>query len=89
MKKILYPTLLLFSCLSLVAFSPINKDASYLNLSNEELTNNMTTEVGSFTQSETSHETADKTVWNKRHKTWTDFTKSGEIITIENVINRN
>lgn len=89
MKKILYPTLLLFSCLSLVAFSPSNKDANYLDLSYDELVNNMTTEVGSFTQSETSHETADKTVWNKRHKEWTDFTKSGEMTTIENVISRN
>lgn len=71
MKKILYSTLLLFSCLSLVAFSPSNKNANYLDLSYDELMNSMAKEVGSFSQSETSSTTSDKTVWKNRHKDWT------------------
>lgn len=88
MKKIIFSTFLLFGGLSLVAFSPSSQDATYLNITNKE-SKKLSTEIGSFTQSETSHETADKTVWNKRHKTWTDFSQSGDLQNIEDIINRN
>jgi len=88
MKKILYSGFVLFGSLSLVAFSPSDQVASYSDLSNDTQ-NNLTTEVGSFVQSETSHQTEDKTTWNKRHKTWTDFAKANTLSKVEGIVGRN
>lgn len=89
MKKILYSAFVLFGGLSLVAFSPSDQDASYSDLSNNNEQNNLTQEVGSFVQSETSHQTEDKTTWSKRNKTWTDFAKTNTLLKVEGIVSRN
>jgi len=88
MKKILISFSTLCLCLSFFSFSPSNNDASYSDIS--ESSDYITVkEVGSFEEFENTRYTSDKTEWNHRRKTWTDFAKSADLNSIAEAINNN
>jgi hypothetical protein len=84
---------MLLLCLSLFAFSPANlaDGENYNDMSNEEIYNNIETEVSSFDQFETSVYLPDKGTYNKRVRYWT-LTKSDQSAfqsSIKKAIDRN
>ena len=92
MKKAFYTVAFLFGSMFFIAMSPSsNKENDYIDLSADE--NKVlffdAIETATFVQSETSHETADRLVWNKRHKTWTDVFNKDGISIISEVVSRN
>ncbi|MGX1025043.1 hypothetical protein ACSSV5_002216 [Psychroflexus sp. MBR-150] len=88
MKKLLLYTCTLSVCLFLFSFSSSNTIGSF-----EDITQNseyeMTTELGEFTEFENTRYTSDKTEWNHRRKTWTDFSKIADLNSIHEAINKN
>ena len=92
MKKTIYSACLLFGSMFFIAMSPSsNIENEYIDLSSDENRALLieTAETATFNQSETSHETADRLVWKKRHKTWTDIYNVNGIAQLSEVISRN
>lgn len=92
MKKTIYTAAFLFGSMFFIAMSPSsNTEHDYVDLSAEENVALLTeaVETATFNQSETSHETADRLVWKKRHKTWTDVFATNGIAELSEVISRN
>lgn len=88
MKKVFITASVAFTALIMMSFSTTDQDGANFNVvTNSEL--DMDLEVAEFVAYEKSKETADKVVWEKRYKTWSDFAFEDHISSIEAVINRN
>jgi len=90
MKKvfIIITALVAFMSLFMMSFAPIDKNETTYNVvSDVEL--QMISQVGEFEKYERSKETADKVVWEKRYKIWTEFTFEQHTASIGRVLERN
>ena len=89
MKKMKLPLALLI-CVSMFSYSftSTNQNSSFEKQQESKDLLNMK-EMGEFSEFEDRRETSDKTVWQKRYKTWTDFTLSNEISAITSIIINN
>jgi hypothetical protein len=88
MKKLLLSICTLSVCLFLYSFSSSSTIGSF-----EDITQNSefvtTTELGEFVEFENTRYTSDKTEWNHRRKTWTDFSKIADLNSIQEAIIKN
>lgn len=87
MKKI---SCLFITLISLVfySFTSSNTKVSYKENDFENKSKKIK-ELGSFVAFEETRYTSDKTEWNKRRQTWTDFAKITNLESLEKTINNN
>lgn len=89
MKKQLILPVLLLTCLSFVAFSPIDRISDYNDVSENTIQDEFTSEVGSFTEMYTRTVLSDNTVWSHRYKEFTLTSEYLDMNSIELTLRRN
>ena len=88
MKKVFITVSVAFTVLIMMSFSAKDQNFADFNVvTNTEL--DMDFEVAEFVAYEKYKETADKVVWEKRYKTWSEFAFEDHVSAIEAVIARN
>lgn len=87
MKKTFVSFVALTTCLSLFAFSPIQNEAAFNNLSNSR--KKLVKEVSSFTEMYTRTYLSDQTVWAHQHKEYNVTSTTTGVDMIESTLNRN
>jgi hypothetical protein len=72
----------------MMSFATTEKNEATFNVVSD-LELEMIREVADFEKYEKSKETADKVVWEKRYKIWSDFSFQQHVSSIENILERN
>ncbi len=89
MKKIIVAPALCASFLFLVAFSPADINATYLDISKDNLNREFNEEVSSFTEMYTRCTLSDKSTWSHRYKTYELTSQEEAYSTYSLALNRN
>lgn len=90
MKNLFFSISLLSISLFLFSFSSSDTNvSSYEEISENTLYDASETELGEFSEFENTRYTSDKTEWNHRRKTWTDFSKVADLNSIQEAIYNN
>jgi hypothetical protein len=87
MKKLYITVSVAFVSLFMMSFTTTTNEANFNELTKADLV--LEAEVGSFEKFEEKRLSSDKTEWQKRHKTWTEFAFNKHISSLGDILERN